>query len=137
NNLSIPGFYDISNGTGELVATADQERKRTYGFFADFTIGYKDWAFLNLAGRQDYTSTLPKDNNGYFYPSVSLGLELSEALPSITENPVLSFLKVTASNATVYNDLGVYELNERYSRPAYFPMGTVNGFEAARTVVDP
>lgn len=136
NNLSIPGFYDISNGTGELVATVDQQTKRTYGFFADLTFGYKNWAYLNLAGRQDYTSTLPKDNNGYFYPSASLSVILSEAFPSIVDNGVLSFVKATLSNATVYNDLGVYELNERYFQPDYFPMGDLNGFEAARTVVD-
>ncbi|MEX1240139.1 MAG: SusC/RagA family TonB-linked outer membrane protein [Cyclobacteriaceae bacterium] len=136
NNLSIPGFYDISNGTGELVGTVDQETKRTYGFFADLTFGYKNWAYLNLAGRQDYTSTLPKENNSYFYPAASLSVILSEAVPGIVDNEILSFVKATLSNATVYNDLGVYQLNERYSQPAYFPMGDVNGFEASRTVVD-
>lgn len=137
NNLSIPGFYDISNGTGELVGFVDQSDKRTYGIFADMTLGYRNFVYLNLAGRQDYTSTLPMDNNGYFYPSASLSVILSEALPNIVDNGVLSFVKLTASNSTVYNDLGVYQLNERYSQPAYFPMGPINGFEAARTVVDP
>lgn len=136
NNLSIPGFYDISNGTGQLVGTADQEQKRTFGIFADVTLGFRGWAYLNFAGRQDYTSTLPADNNGYFYPATSVSVVLSDALPALTENPVLSFLKVTASNATVYNDLGVYQLNERYLQPVYFPLGTINGFATANQTVD-
>jgi TonB-linked SusC/RagA family outer membrane protein len=136
NNLSIPGFYDISNGTGELIATVDQDTRRTYGFFGDFTFGYKNWLFLNLAGRQDYTSTLPADNNGYFYPAASLSFVASEAFPSIVESGILSSVKATATKAIVYNDLGVYQLNERYFQPEFFPMGDLNGFEAARTVVD-
>ena len=136
NNLSIPGFYDISNGTGELIPSVDQATRRTYGFFGDFTFGYKSWLYLNLAGRQDYTSTLPADNNGYFYPAASLSFVASEAFPSIVENGVLSSLKATVTKAIVYNDLGVYQLNERYFQPDYFPMGDLNGFEATRTVVD-
>lgn len=136
NNLSIPGFYDISNGTGQIVASVDQYQKRTFGIFTDITLGYKDWAFLNFAGRQDYTSTLPLDNNGYFYPATSLSVVLSDAIPSITDNPVLSFLKLTASNATVYNDLGIYALNERYSQPNNFPYGTINGFAKPGQTVD-
>lgn len=137
NNLSIPGFYDISNRTGELVASVDQARRRTYGFFADLTLGFQNWAFLNVAGRQDFTSTLPADNNGYFYPAVGLSVILSEAIPGIIDNGILNFAQVTVSNATVYNDLNVYELNERFFSPAYFPMGDVSGFAVASTTVDP
>ncbi|MCP4458367.1 MAG: SusC/RagA family TonB-linked outer membrane protein [Cytophagales bacterium] len=135
-NLSIPGFYDISNGTGELGGTVDQSRKRTYGFFADVTLGYQGWAFLNLAGRQDYTSTLPEDDNSYFYPAASVSVILSDAIPSIASGNLLSFAKVTLSNATVYNDLGTFALNERFFQPDYFPYGGVNGFEQTATAVD-
>ncbi|MDN4165936.1 SusC/RagA family TonB-linked outer membrane protein [Cytophagales bacterium LB-30] len=136
-NLSIPGFYDISNGTGQLTAAVDQSQKRVYGFFGDVTVGFRKWAYLNLAGRQDYTSTLPLDNNSYFYPSTSLSVILSDAFPVITENPVLSFAKITVSNSTVYNDLGIYDLNERLTQPRFFPLGNTNGFEQSLVTVDP
>lgn len=146
NNLSIPGFYDISNGTGQLQGVVDQSEKRTYGFFADITLGYRGWAYLNFAGRQDYTSTLPEDNNGYFYPAASLSFIPTELFSSITDNGILSFAKLTVSNATVYNDLSAYELNERYRSPDIsptaeeelpFPFGNVNAFEKSRVTVDP
>ena len=56
NNLSIPDFYDISNGTGELVGSVSEARKRSYGYFLDANFGYQDKLFLNLSGRYDYTS---------------------------------------------------------------------------------
>lgn len=136
NNLSIPGFYDISNGTGSLVGNVSEYRKRTIGVFTDITLGYREWAYLNVGGRQDYTSTLPLDDNSYFYPQASLSLVLSEAIPVLTDNNFLSDVKVTASRAIVYNDLDVYALNERYSQPAFFPFGTTNGFELGGVTVD-
>ncbi len=69
NNLSIPGFYDISNGTGQLQGTVSESLKRFYGFYGDLTFGYKNYLFLNFSGRSDKTSTLAKGNNSYFYPS--------------------------------------------------------------------
>nr|WP_321451782.1 SusC/RagA family TonB-linked outer membrane protein [uncultured Carboxylicivirga sp.] len=135
-NLSIPGFYDISNGTGQLAGSVDEEQKRTYGFFGDFTFGYKNWAFLTFTGRQDWTSTLSSDNNSYFYPSVGLSVVLTDAIPSLTESNIISFMKVTASNSQVYNDLGPYDILERYSQSGYFPFGSINGFAKSSTAVD-
>lgn len=136
NNLSIPDFYDVSNGTGELDASVNQSEKRVVGFFGDATIGFRNWAFLNLTGRYDMTSTLPVGNNGYFYPAAGLSFVLTDAIPSLKDNDVLSFLKVTASNSTVYNDLGAYQINETYSKSGAFPYGGINGFFRSGTAVD-
>lgn len=136
NNLSIPGFYDISNGTGELQGTVNEEQKRVLGLFADIKLGYRDWLWLNLAGRQDYTSTLPLTDNSYFYPSASISAVLTEGIPALANNRILSFAKVTLSNTTTFNDLPIYALNERFFQPARFPFGSLNGFEVATTAVD-
>ncbi|MDA3892369.1 MAG: SusC/RagA family TonB-linked outer membrane protein [Salinivirgaceae bacterium] len=142
NSLSIPGFYDISNGTGEKSAEVDAEQRRSVGFFGSVDVGYMDWAFVSVTGRQDYTSTLSSDNNGYFYPAFGANVILTEAVPALQSNRILSFAKVTANNSTVYNDLDPYRINERYSQnrggaePFAFPYGSVNGFFKARTAVD-
>ncbi len=135
-NLSIPDFYDISNRTGELEGSADGYKKRTYGYFGDFTFGYKNYLFLNLSGRNDWTSTLPEDNNSYFYPSAGLSFVVSDAVSSLKDSPVLSYAKVTLSNSTVYNDLDPYRINETYSQSGAFPFGSINGFFLANTTVD-
>ncbi len=135
NDLVIPGFFDISNGTGTSVVNLDESKKRTYGFFADATIGYADFLFLNLAGRYDFTSTLPKDNNSYFYPTIGLSFVLSEAMPSIRDKD--TYMKFTVSNSTIYNDLGAYQINETFSQAESFPYGSLNGFDKSEIAVDP
>jgi outer membrane receptor protein involved in Fe transport len=135
DNLSIPGFYDISNGTGQPIVNVNESDYRTYGYFSNLTFGYKDFLFLNASGRYDYTSTLPSEDNSYFYPSVGVSAVLSEAFPEIAEG-ALSYLKVTASNTVVYNDLGPYQINETFAQSNGFPFGSLNGFFKSGTAVD-
>ena len=135
NNLSIPNFYDVSNGTGQPVIAVDERFKRTYGFFADLNFGYKDFLFLNVSGRYDYTSTLPTSDNSYFYPAGGISFVASDAFPEIKNGPI-SFLKLTASNSTVYNDLGAYQTNETFNQGVGYPFGTLNGFVVSGTAVD-
>lgn len=136
NNLSIPGFYDISNGTGSLDGTVDESRKNSYGFFGDFTFGYNNYLFLNFSGRNDWTSTLAKGNNSYFYPAVGLSFVVTDAFEALKNNEVLSYAKVTLSNSTVYNDLDPYRINESYGQATGFPFGATNGFFLSNTAVD-
>jgi len=135
NNLSIPNFYDVSNGTGQPVINVDESSKRTYGFFADLNFGFKDFLFLNLSGRYDFTSTLPTEDNSYFYPAAGLSFVVSDAFPDMKDG-ALSYLKLTASNSTVYNDLGAYQTNETYFQGDGYPFGSINGFTVANTAVD-
>ncbi|UPS90323.1 SusC/RagA family TonB-linked outer membrane protein [Bizionia sp. M204] len=140
NNLSIPGFYDLSNTTGQLAggltggAFVNESIKRTYGLFGDFTLGYDNFLFASFSGRQDYTSTLSSDNNSYFYPSFGLSFLFSDLL----NFDALNFGKLTYSNATVYNDLGPYQVNETYAQQAGFPYSStgLNGFVVSGTAVD-
>jgi len=136
NNLSIPDFYDISNGTGAPVVEADASQNRNFGFFGDLTFGFRNFLFLNVTGRNDWTSTLAKGNNSYFYPSFGLSFVLTDAIDALKNNDILSYAKVTASNSTVYNDLGAYQINETFSKPDWFPFGSINGFDLSGTTVD-
>ena len=135
NDLNIPGFFDISNGLGTPVVSLDESKKRVYGFFADATLGYRELLFLNLAGRYDFTSTLPENENSYFYPAAGVSFILSEAIPALKESN--SFIKLSASNSTTYNDLGPYQINETYSQATPFPYGNLNGFSVSDVTVDP
>ncbi|SHK27858.1 MULTISPECIES: SusC/RagA family TonB-linked outer membrane protein [Reichenbachiella] len=147
NNLSIPGFYDVNSG---VIGSTDVDEwtKRQIGVFADVTFGYDNWVFLNATGRQDWTSTLPLDDNTYFYPSVGLSVVLTEGISALKDNDILSYAKLSVSNATVYNDLPVFLINETYRQqntrdltggfenyPA-FPLAGQNGYYLSTTTVD-
>lgn len=104
--LAAPNFYHISNAT-DLNAVEDIFRKRIHGFYATADVNYSEYLFLNLAFRNDWSSSLPTDNNTYQSYSASLGLELIEAL-NVEPNPIISYAKIRASYGVVGNDAPLY-----------------------------
>ena len=136
NNLSIADWYDISNGTGSLVGTVNEEVKRNFGVYGDINLGYKNFAFINFSGRNDWTSTLAKGNNSYFYPSVGGSVVFTDAIEALQNNNFLNYGKFTVSNSTVYSDLDPYRINENYGQAGGFPYGSLNGFFLSNTAVD-
>lgn len=144
NNLSIPDFYNISNASS---ITVDQNiiEKNLIGLYGNAQLNYKDWLFIELGGRNEWTSTLPSGKNSFFYPSLSTGLVLSDALDLQVRG--LSFLKLRGSVAQVGNDAVPYSLETYYSTTAIvgsiqgqqfdFPFGGLSGFSFDNDVVDP
>lgn len=112
-------FLDISNTVTQSVARND-DGKMLIGAYGDLTIGYNDMLYLGLTGRNDWSSTLPKNNNSFFYPSVNLSFIASEVL----KFHWLSFLKVRTSLARGANDAPTQSLNNIYlkSNPNVFGM---------------
>lgn len=120
NGLLKPNLFSLSNARNPSSSRADQERELNslYGF-AQF--GYKDFLFLDVTGRNDWSSTLPRDNWSFFYPSVGLTWIVSDML----ELPAaISFAKVRASYAEVGNDAPLYLVNQTYT----FSQGGPNGY---------
>ncbi len=134
--LVIPNLYNISNRVGEpSVAQATQQRN-SVGVFGDITLGYKNYAFLHVTGRNDLDSRLTAANRSFFYPSADGSLILSEMLPSIINNPVLSFLKVRGG----WSKTGQIAMTDWYGTlPSYpaasgFPYGSNSGFALSTTL---
>ncbi|MBP1614631.1 MAG: TonB-linked outer membrane protein, SusC/RagA family [Bacteroidetes bacterium] len=108
-NFITPEFYSINN-TAEADRSINQSniRKRLIGLYGEFRVGYKSLAYLTVTERNDNTSTLPRKNRSYFYPSISGVLVFSELLPN---NNIFSFGKVRASWARVGKDADAYVTN--------------------------
>jgi hypothetical protein len=97
--LVIPRLYSLSNSVNPILAPAESEtRLRVNGYFASATLGYKQLAFLDVTSRVDQASSLPADNNTYFYPAVSGSFVISELLEP---NYLLTYAKVRANYAEV------------------------------------
>jgi TonB-linked SusC/RagA family outer membrane protein len=77
DTLVVPELYILQN-TKRILASNLIEDYRNYGFFGDLTLGFKNYLFLNVTGRNDFTSTLSEDNRSYFYPSASLSYVFSD-----------------------------------------------------------
>ena len=79
--LIVPGIYSLANSINPIVApTESAELTEVGGVFAGITLTYKDMLILDATARRDQSSTLPKDNNAYFYPSVSGGFVFSKLM---------------------------------------------------------
>lgn len=113
NRLVIPGIYAFSNTDIPLSMYSERREKKINSLYGFVNIDYKNQIYLELTGRNDWSSTLPKKNNSYFYPSVSLSGILSEMI-DLHSTPI-SFTKVRLSWAQVGNDTEPYRLENVYS----------------------
>lgn len=103
-DILVPGLYSIINtdqDTREVGVSGSN--RRLIGVFGDLKVDYKNMLFLNVTGRNDWTSTLSRDNRSFFYPSVSTSFVFSEAF-NLDVNTPISFGKIRASFAQVGKD---------------------------------
>ena len=104
DTLSDPTFYNLNNAR-KVTGTNTRSDYRIVGVFADLTLGWKDFLFLTLTARNDWTSTLPEQNRSFFYPSASASYILSQHL---TMPDWISFIKVRGSVAKIGKDAPPY-----------------------------
>jgi len=117
NDLTVPDLYTISNVSGTPgLSMYDYEKEANSVYFAA-NGSYKDYIFLGITGRNDWSSTLPADNRSYFYPSVSLGFSVIDAFQ--VESDIISYAKLRGSWAKVGGDTGPYQLSRTYSAGTY------------------
>ena len=101
-NFVIPGLYNLRNTSTQRFSNDAVTKRRLVGFFGDASIGYRNFAFLNVTGREDLTSTLPYKNAQYFYPGFSGSLIWTDAFK--IRSKVIDYGKVRAGYAKVGND---------------------------------
>ncbi len=111
--LVVAGLYTLSNSDGPIDAASTIQENFLMGFYGEVGVSYKDLLFLNVTGRNDWSSTLPRANRSFFYPSVSGSFVFSQLLGEGIQN-VLSFGKLRSSWARVGNDAPPYRLTSVY-----------------------
>ncbi len=119
--FGLAGFYDLSNTTNQFNARTTT-RRRYAGIFGSAKFGFRNAVYLELTGRNDWSSTLPTANNSFFYPAVSLSYIFTE-LHNISNN-ILNFGKIRASYAQVGKDAPPYSNGPYYTAPRGFPFTT-------------
>ena len=139
--LAIPGFYNASNGSVFTVGSGESTTlRRLVGYYGQASFNYNNYLFLELTGRSDQSSTLPKDKNTYFYPSANISFVFTDALK--IKSDIFSYGKVRANYAKVGRDADPYLLNNLYVSEAFgnnvasftFPFGTSAGFGASSRI---
>ncbi|WP_128545289.1 SusC/RagA family TonB-linked outer membrane protein [Larkinella soli] len=132
--LIVPNFYDLSNAS-TIVTTRIDSRTRLYGIYGDVQLSYKDYLFLDVTGRNDYSSTLPSKNRSFFYPGASVSFIPTAAFDIKSTN--LNYVKLRANAAQVGKVANAYQILPVYTRTSIvdgfqgqyqFPLNGVAGF---------
>jgi TonB-linked SusC/RagA family outer membrane protein len=141
DNLGIPEVFNISVREGEPNVGEANSKTRLERFFGKVSVGYKNWAFLEVTGSNDIDSRLANPYNydyskiSFFYPGVSGSVLLNEAFPKLKKIEAISYLKVRAAISKTGNvNLGAYSLENTYTQQNGFPYGTLIGFSANNTL---
>lgn len=121
NELTIDGVYNLGNNASPNLNESAIAETEMNSLFSAATLGYKNVLFLDVTGRNDWSSTLPQENNSFFYPSAALSAVVSDMIPAMFNN-VVSFLKLRSSWAKVGSDAPPYYLQQVYN-----PKGLWNG----------
>ena len=109
--LLIPGIFNLGNSRSGVITDDFTYRKGINSAFGVANISYKNRFFLDLTGRNDWSSTLPTNNNSYFYPSATASAILSDMFDLGNK---LDFAKVRAAYAEVGGDTDPYNIRNVY-----------------------
>ena len=129
-NFVIPGFYSFGNIANEdKYFVTSQSRHRLVGVYGEFRADWKNTIFATVTGRNDWSSTLPKANRSFFYPSVSGAIVFSQFLQDreLIDDSFLSFGKLRVSWAKVGKDAGAYVTNTYLGSAATF-LNDITGY---------
>jgi TonB-linked SusC/RagA family outer membrane protein len=130
--LNVPGVNEMGNTTNFFI-NKEIVQLRNVGVFGELKFGYKDKLFLSLTGRNDWVSTLPKENRSFFYPSVSLAYDVSGLFG---ENDIFTFGKLRASWAEVGKGPGFADVGQYFVVDSDFPFGGVGGYRRSTLLGD-
>ena len=110
--LTTPGFYNIAASKDRPNISNGIFNRKVNSVYANASIGYGDFIYIDASARNDWSSTLPKENNSYFYPSISGSFIFSEFIP---KNNFLSFGKIRAGFAKVGTDVDPYQISQIFN----------------------
>ncbi len=124
DQLAQPDFYQISNAA-TITARENISRKRTQAIYGDLGLSYQSILFLNITGRNEWSTALPKSKRSFFFPSASLGFVFTE-LGKLKDNKILPYGKLRVSYSLIANDAFIYG-TYNYFAPSVYGDGWTTG----------
>ncbi len=125
--FKVPNIYSLSNWTNRNDTRINETRYdvKSYSYIGLLNLSYNDYLFLEVTGREDHTSTLPKNNNSTFYPSLNSSFVFTEALDMGSFGDVLSYGALRAAWGKSANAAEPYELDNTYSTSSFGNQTTI------------
>jgi TonB-linked SusC/RagA family outer membrane protein len=141
-DLLVPGFYNLSNSTKPPITSDSKSRQRLFGLYASATLGYKDQLYVTLNARNDWSSTLPIDNDHFFYPGANLSWLVSRTF-NLGMSPI-SYLKFRAGYGQTGNSPQPYLIYPSLIAGSVpipfssvdFPFNGISSFEISNSIAN-
>jgi len=150
SSIDVPGFYHLTNSLTPSVAGQASSHRRLMGAYVSVDVDFNNYLYLNLTARNDWSSTLPENNNSFFYGGQTLSFLLTDFLKSKdVDTGVFNFTKLRIAYGTTGNDAIPYSVFDRYvpgnsTNPGFpdvdnltFPLGGVNSYTASNVLGNP
>jgi TonB-linked SusC/RagA family outer membrane protein len=139
--LDIPTWLHLSNSPSTPGVAESMSMRRLVGLFGQAELGYKSLLYLTLTARNDWSSTLPKENRSFFYSGVTGSFVFSELLNDPLKK-IISFGKLRAAWGQTGNDADPYKIDPYYLQTSVglgfgeisFPLGGINAFTKGNTL---
>ncbi|WP_293302467.1 SusC/RagA family TonB-linked outer membrane protein [Pedobacter sp. UBA4863] len=136
SGLVTAGLFNLSNSLNPPTASESNALTRSYGLSGKLDIGYKDYLFLTLTGRNDWVSVLAPENRSFFYPSATLSFVANEAIDFLGNVKQLDFLKLRGGWSKVGQvNIAAYSLLPTFSQAAGYPYNGQGGLSVGGRMV--
>ena len=114
SDIQVRGFDNITN-TKTYVPFGIDTKRRLIGFYGDLQLSFHNYAFLGLTARNDYSSSFGASKRSYTYPGASASVVLSEIVPQLKDNKVITLVKVRGAIAQVGREAPIYSTDTYFS----------------------
>jgi len=132
--LVAPGVYNVSNSATKYTPFQYTESRKINSLYGSAQFAFNDYLFVDVTGRNDWSSTLPKGNNSFFYPSVSSSLVFTDLFPAMRLGGALNYGKLRGAWTRVGNDADPYQVIQTFT--ANTALGDLPRFTVNNTVAN-
>lgn len=130
SQLALDDLFNVQHKLGELLGNNSITRTRQQAVYASLDFNFLGWIYLQVTGRNDWTSLLDQSNWSFFYPGANMSLMLSDAIPALKNSSWLSYLKLRGTFAKVGAvNVSPYRLYNMAEVADPFPFGTLTSYQ--------
>ena len=128
--LALDDLFNVQHKIGELQGNNTITRTRQQAVYASLDFNFLGWIYLQVTGRNDWTSLLDSSNWSFFYPGANMSLMLSDAIPALKNSDWLSYLKLRGTFAKVGAvNVSPYRLYNTAEVADPFPFGALTSYQ--------
>lgn len=136
SGLVVPHLFNLSNTLNLPSASASWYQTRQQALYGEFKVGFRNYLYLHVTGRNDWVSVLNPDNRSFFYPAADLSFIATDAIKALKDIKGLDYLKLRAGASKVGNvNIGAYALLPTFGQANGYPYNGIAGYTVGGQIV--